>query len=248
MYLTLSQRILCYAVVIPALFVGTMLVIVLSGNPGTDNTGIYSTLFIFLAILAWPLGALLTYFFSEGSTRRYQPDFLKEELGVVLVAELRGVQWSLLMFPDRIAAPGVAVATFFLQNAHGSPRVVTVGLQGNPFQVGGGKTHRHQLEGGEVAVLRFPLLVPAGARPARHELLFSVEVRRAGRIGPRVISRDGRHPRRLGYSLRAELEVLGGHAGATVNQPALGWAAYQRLFIPGQGEPDLEPVRLLESL
>jgi hypothetical protein len=42
--------------------------------------------------------------------------------------------------------------------------------------------------------------------------------------------------------------VLGRHAGLPTNEMALEWTPFQRLYGPGQKQPDLEPIRVLESL
>jgi hypothetical protein len=248
MYLTRAQRVLCWLASIPLLFFVAVIGVEMFEGPARDKAGKTVALVILLLLASCPVWPLLAYYFSGAWRRRLQPDFLKENLQLSSVAELRGVQWTLLAFPDRLGGPGVVVVALILQNAHGTPRVVTASLLNNPFQRGGGRSIRQTLEGGEVGLLRFPLLVPQAAPPARHELRFSIEVRRAGRVGARVIRRDGLPPRRLIHSRRAEIEVLGGHSGSTSNEAALGWPAFQRIYITGQGAPDLEPVRLLESL
>ncbi|HTF58196.1 MAG TPA: hypothetical protein VK661_13275 [Planctomycetota bacterium] len=248
MYLTRSQRFIFWLAAVPLLlFAALALLSFLEDRPSEKSTKI-AVLVVIVALTACPVVPLLAYYFSGASRKRYQRDILKDNLHIQSVAELRGVQWTLLAIPDHLAAPAVAVITLFLQNAHDTPRVVTVGLLNNPFQRGGTQSIRQQLEGGEVGALRFALLVSPSARAARHEIRISIEVRRAGKVGARVIPRDGINPRRLALSRRTEIEVLGGHSGPTLNEAALGWPAFQRIFITGQAEPDLEPVRLLESL
>ena len=247
MYVTRRHRFLCFLVLIPLALMITAFVYGAISKP-RDAAPLIITSIVLMCVAACPLTPLLMYWFSGASRKRYQRDFLKDTLQIHVVAELGGVQWTLLTFPDRLACPAVAAVTLFLQNAHDTPRVVTAGLLANPFQRGGGKSIRQRLEGGEVGVLRFVLYVPPTAPAARHVIPVSVEVRREGRVGARVIRQDGLHPRRVFNSRRAELEVLGAHKGATVNEPVLRWPPFQRIYITGQAEPDLEPVRLLESL
>ena len=248
MYMTRGHRELCVIVLIPLLLLVGLLTFLVMRETRTDTTGLKVTIVVLLLIAMAPGIPLGLYYFSEGSKKRYQPDILKDIFQITTVAELDGVQWTLLAFPDRIAAPGVAVIAFLVQNAHSTPRVMTVSLLRNPFKIGGGMTVRQRLEGGETGMIRFPLLVAPPTPPARHELEFSVEARREGSVGARVIPRDGRHPRRLAYSRRVDFEVLGAHGGATLNEGALGWSSYQRVSVTGQETPDLEPVRLLEAL
>lgn len=248
MYMTRAHRFLCVVILIPVLLLAGLLTFLVIRDTRTDTTGVQVTIVVLLLIALAPGIPLGLYLFSEGSKKRYQPDILKDIFQLTSVAELDGVQWTLLAFPDRIAAPGVAVVTFLVQNAHSTPRVLTVSLLKNPFKVGGGTTVRQRLEGGETGMIRFPLLVERSARPAVHDLQFAVEARREGSVGARVIPRDGRHPRRLAYSRRVTFEVLGAHGGATLNEGALAWTSYQRVNVTGQETPDLEPVRLLEAL
>ena len=248
MYMTRAHRSLCVFVLVPILLLVGLLAFLVIRETRSDTIGLKITIVVLLLIAQAPGIPLGVYLFSEASKKRYQPDILKDIFQITTVAELSGVQWTLLAFPDRIAAPGVSVVTFLVQNAHSTSRIMTVSLLNNPFKVGGGATVRQRLEGGETGMIRFPLLVAPSARPARHELQFAVEARREGGVGARVIPRDGLHPRRLAYSRRVELEVLGAHGGATLNEGALMWTSYQRVNVTGQAAPDLEPVRLLETL
>ena len=247
MYVSRPHRFLCVVILIPLAMMMALFAYFGISKP-REAAPMVATLIVFLFLAAIPATPLLIHWFSGGSRTRYQPDVLKDRLQAGIVAELNGVQWTLLMFPDRLAGPAVAVVTLLLQNAHDTPRVVTARLLSNPFQRGGPAPIRQRLEGGEAGVLRIPLLVPPTAPAARHEIQVSVEVRREGKVGARVIRRDGVHPRRLFHGRVADVEVLGAHKGATVNEPVLRWPPFQRIYITGQAEPDLEPVRLLESL
>ena len=246
MYLTLAVRILCWITAVPLLFVAVLFAE--NSFDATRPTGQFVGAVIFFAFALAPGIPLAAYYVSGAFRRRYQRDILAGTLHIKTVAEKGGVQWSILAFPDRLAAPGVAVVAIFLQNAHSTGRVVAITLRSNPFERGGRPTRRQRLEGGEVGVLRLPLRVPESAPAARHELTFDIEVRREGRIGARVTRRDGLQPRRLHHSRHVEIEVLGRHDGETTNEMTLEWAPFQRLFGPGQALPDLEPIRVLESL
>ena len=249
MYLTRPVRVLCWITAVPLLLVTAIFARSLIVDSGKgDASGTLAGMVLFLVFSLVPTIPLSAYYFSGAFRKRYQRDVLGGPLHLTAVAEKGGVQWSLMAFPDRLAAPGVVVVAVFLQNAHSTPRAVSISFRSNPFERGGLPVQRHRLLGGEAGVLRIPIRVPGTVPASKYELQVDIESRREGRIGARTIRRDGWAPRRLYHSRVVDIEVLGKHEGLPTNELTLEWTPFQRLFGPGQEFPDLEPIRVLESL
>jgi hypothetical protein len=163
-----------------------------------------------------------------------------------LVGELKGVQYALLAFPDRISPPGAAVVGPFVQNAHSKPRRIRGTLSGGPL--GGAVPFEFLLEGGESGIFRIPVEFrwEASARTAPLRLKFSAEA--PGGVGKRVIRRNGHPSARLPLLRDVQIEVGGGRAGPPANPQAQQSAGFASFYRPGQPQPDLSPLHALQAL
>src|SRR5262247_130557 len=109
MYLTLPRRVLCWITALPLLGFAGILAVSLAVGRSSDDTGKIVGLVLLLIFASFPTIPLLAYFISGAARKRFQADILQNDLHLTSVAEKGGVQWTLLAFPDRIAAPGVVV-------------------------------------------------------------------------------------------------------------------------------------------
>jgi hypothetical protein len=202
--------------------------------------------YVVLGLLSAGLAFMSWRFLRPAPKTFYQWDLLRQSFHLQPVPEKGGVQWTMLAFPDTLQVPGHAVLALLVQNCHSTDRTVNIAIHHADSKLQR-ISHDFPLKGGEAGVYRVPVELPAGLPEGPLLLEFAVEAT-AGEKGRRVIEAAGIAPRGALHHRQVTLEILPGAPAAPLNEFARNWSGFQPMFRTGQGEPDLEPLRLLEEL
>jgi hypothetical protein len=213
----------------------------------SDDVALVVVLAILIGLpLSIPTILLFRYLFSDAKRLVEQHDVFRGTLGLPQVAEQRGVQWAFLAFPDAVRVPSVAVVAVLLQNCHAKPRRVIASVRPAGLQ------HLAQsqavvLRPGEAGLLQFPLAL--GPEVPEQPLYVAIELAISipEACGHRVIRADGASRRSAPHYRGLTIDV-GAGSGPPANAEARTWKGWKSIFVTGMKQPDLEPLRLLESL
>jgi hypothetical protein len=170
-------------------------------------------------------------------------DVLTQAAGGARIAEIDGVRWTSLLYPEDISVPGYAVATILLQNASDHARTAVLKLSrsklvAEPLEI------PVPLNPGEAGMIRVPLFLPRTLPRGTYELEVKVELRMPQEFGRRILSvapSSAAPP-------RPSLKVSSAHDLPPVNLFAYDWTGFVSLYLPPQTAADLELFRMVQEL
>jgi hypothetical protein len=229
------------------LLLGLVLVFLAAIAVTPDKREGVGAVYFVLGLLATLLAYISWRFLRTPPKTFYQWDLLRHSFHLQAVPEKGGVQWTMLAFPDTLQVPGHVVLALLVQNCHNAPRGVKIDLHDADSRVQA-VSREFRLQGGEAGVYRIPLQLDGNLREGPLHLEFAVDAATDGEKGRRVIETPGVAPRVASQFRQVTLEILPGKPPAPLNEFARDWSGFQPMFRTGQGEPDLEPLRLLEEL
>ena len=189
MYLRRGTRTICWGVLAFGLLLTTGGVASAVSAKGDRRTGALVGVVIVASLFLLLPGIPLLLHYASG-TRSLAPrrDILRDHLRLSRIAEMNGVQFVALPFPDEVHPPSHLGLAVFLQNGHDTPRDVELRVTQAPFRlVERQDPYRVRLAGGESGVLFVLGFAGPETQPGEHVIGYKVVVRRPGKIGRRVI-------------------------------------------------------------
>jgi hypothetical protein len=206
MYLRRGTRLGCWILLVFGLLLVAVATVAAIGDTGKERRNTLLGGAILAALFVLPPGIpLLRYYLSDARRLVPRRDVLRDHLHLSGIAEVRGVQFVALPFPDDIHPPSHLGLSVFLQNCHAAPRNVEVRVTRAPFRVVERNPFRVGLKGGESGVLFILGFAGPDLKPGEHAIGFQVHVRQPGPVGVRVIARDEPPRVGLGGSRRSAL-------------------------------------------